>query len=103
MIPSFKESKLLVGSSSNNIGLSCKKALAIPILCFSSTRQGVSEFSDFGVVAIWQGHDHVMDRGFLSGFYDFFSCCAWFSDRYVIGDGVVEEFGFLSYVGLCVS
>lgn len=29
-----------------------------------STRQGVSKFSDFGVVAIWQGHDHVMDGGF---------------------------------------
>ena len=26
-----------------------------------------------------------------------------FPNRYVVGDGVVEEFGVLSYVGLCVS
>ena len=35
IIPSFKLSRLLVGSSKRIIGASCKKALAIPILCFS--------------------------------------------------------------------
>ena len=35
IIPSFKLSRLLVGSSNKIIGASCKNALAIPILCFS--------------------------------------------------------------------
>ena len=48
-------------------------------------------FSRHGLIAVWQGHDEIMDAGFLRCRYDFFHAGLRLSDPYVFFHAQIKE------------
>lgn len=70
---------------------------------FFATREGVSEFACFCVVAFGKAHDEVVDGRFAGGFHDLLARRARLADCDVVGYGIMEQVGLLCHVAFHVA
>ena len=70
---------------------------------FFATREGVSEFAYFCVVAFGKVHDEVVDGRFAGGFHDLLARRARLADCDVVGYGIMEQVGLLCHVAFHVA
>ena len=64
---------------------------------FFSAGQRIAEFSDFGVVAVWQCHDEIMYGRLLRRLHNFFPRRAGFCNSDVVRNRIVEQMCLLRH------
>ena len=57
---------------------------------FLTAREGISQLSDFRIVALRQSRDKLVNRSLFGSFYDFLPGSIFLSNRNVIGDGIMK-------------
>ena len=65
---------------------------------FFSAGQRIAEFSDFGVVAVWQCHDEIMYGRLLRRLHNFFPRRAGFCNSDVVRNRIVEQMCLLRHI-----
>ena len=70
---------------------------------FFSAGQRIAEFSDFGVVAIWQCHDEIMYGRLLRRLHNFFPLRAGFCNSDIVRNRIVEQDHGTSIASLAVA